>query len=57
MIEENILIFECPECGIKVEVKGCRTCEYIEDNLSDYQHSQPCLDCDMFHKNYKRKKE
>ena len=53
---ENIIEFECPKCKHKIEVKGCRGCEYIELNLSDYYNS-PCVDCDMFHKNYKKKGE
>ena len=46
-IEENNIEFECPECGCKIIVKGCRTCEYEEAKV--------CWDCGMFHKNYKPK--
>ena len=54
-IEENNIEFECPECGCKIIVKGCRTCEYNERNMTDYEEAKVCWDCDMFHKNYKPK--
>ena len=54
MVEENVMEEKCPHCGETITVIGCRTCEYIELNLTDYQNS-PCVDCNMFHRNYNKK--
>ena len=55
MTEENIIEFKCPHCGIIIEVKGCSTCVHNERNMNNYLEAKACWDCDMFHKNYKKK--
>ena len=57
MTEENIIEFKCPHCGIIIEVKGCSTCVHNERNMNNYLEAKACWECDMFHKNYKKKGE
>ena len=55
--EENIMETPCPHCGKIITVIGCRTCVHNDRNMTNYPEAKVCWDCNMLHKNYKKKEE
>ena len=48
---------KCPHCGEMIRIIGCRTCEFVNQNYTIYKDAKQCWDCNMFHRNYKKKEE